>query len=154
LAIADTGAFAQAAVDGDPDTLEAVEAGVAEELQLTWIATFVNTCHLCLPLHGSTMSLTEWLARGLHPDIIHKQEGWVSDCYCRLEPEEDVAGADIQGPLVRLKNRPAEGEKINKRTMRSVLQSDVDRAMKARDEAMASEAGRRTLRALGKVLEE
>jgi hypothetical protein len=147
LTIADSGEYFRAVHDeADPDVLQAIEDELADDVKLTWIATFANTCHLCLPLHGTAMTLREWMDRGLHPDTIHSQQGWVSSCYCRLEPQEFAEREDLKAPLARTKQG-------NKRTMRAVAQKDIDKAIAARDKAMESIEGRRTLRALGTVLE-
>jgi hypothetical protein len=54
-------------------------------------------------------------------------------------------------PLTRKQLTDPQGRKISKRTVKAVTQFDIDKATKARDEALKSEAGRRTLARLGKV---
>ncbi len=132
--------------NADPETLDAVERAVESRMELTWIATLVNTCYRCLPLHGHTRTLEEWRASGFSPETIH--EGWTSSCHCQLVPLKDAGPrTDLVAPLVRLKQEGA--QKGVKRTVRLVAQADMDRAIEAARKAQESEQGRRTLRLLG-----
>jgi hypothetical protein len=132
-------------IDGaDPAMLEAVENAAGRQ-EFTWVATLVNTCHRCLPLHGHTRTLEEWRALGFAPETIH--DGWQSSCHCQLVPHKDAGPRDdLVAPLVRMK---AEAPKGVKRTVRMVAQQDLDRAIEATRKAMESEQGRKTLRLLG-----
>jgi hypothetical protein len=46
---------------GDPSELERLDVITAPEVALMWVAELINTCHLCLPLHGTIMAA--WLTR-------------------------------------------------------------------------------------------
>ena len=134
----------------DPDLLEAVAVATSDQIEYAWVATLRKTCFRCLPLHGKQMTLREWEALGLSPDTIH--DGWDSTCECQLVPAELFDGKEeLLAPLLRLPGKTAEGLKTNKRTVRAVTQQDIQRALKARDAALQSLEGRRTLRLLGEV---
>lgn len=138
----------QALETGDPEAAGLVEVMAAEVVEETWVAELINTCHLCLPLHGKTRTRDEWTQLGLLPELIHQQAGWESSCHCRLVPRV-VAGerAELLAPLARERV----GGKGSKRTMRSVTQRSLDAAIAARDIAVSSPEGRATLRRLGEV---
>ncbi len=131
--------------DADPEELDAVEQLGEDHILERWVATMRNTCHRCLPLHGKVMFRSQWRESGFLPETIH--EGWNSVCQCSLVPE-DQAGSrtEIVAPLLR---RKFEG--TSKRTARAVTQQDIERSLEARDKALASEEGRRTLRLLGQA---
>lgn len=141
--------------NADPEQLAELEAEASELIEETWIAELVNTCHLCLPLHGQTKTRSEWNELGYSPDTIHASEGWTSVCHCKrvqqrvLEFALDEDRASLQQPLVRNKVKTTTGLKGSRKTARGVTQRDLERAQKARDEALQSEIGRRTLRLLG-----
>ena len=152
--LADVDDVIEEALSGaDPEAAAELERAVADVYEETWICTLVNTCHRCLPLHGVTLLHEEWLQRGLLPEVMH--DGWTSSCHCRLVFARLVRGReDLAAPLVRVKRKPltsARGLRAEKKTMRSVMQADIDRAMAARDEAMKSIEGRRTLRIAGQL---
>lgn len=129
----------------DPETLDAIDRAVASRAELTWVATLVNTCPRCLPLHGHTRTLEEWRSLGFSPESIH--DGWNSSCHCQLVPVKDAGPRDdLLAPLVRMK---AEAPKGVKRTVRMVAQQDLERAIEATRKAQQTEEGRRTLRLLG-----
>lgn len=131
----------------DPEALEAIEAELADRIPYTWVATLEKTCHRCLPLHGKTQLMGEWLAQGLHPDSIH--QGWTSSCHCSLVPADEAGKhKDLINPLVRTKVIDAKGVK---RTQRAVTQLDVEKAQRAVAEALASDIGRAVLRQMGAV---
>jgi hypothetical protein len=135
--------------DGDPEALDAVEQE-ARELSLTWIAELVNTCHLCLPLHGRTLTLSEWEESGFHPSTIHASQGWTSPCYCRLIAADEASelGVDAQ-PLDRIKTDGA--PKGLRKTARGVAGKNLDKALEAVAKAQDSLDGRRIMRLLGKA---
>jgi hypothetical protein len=137
----------------DPDLLEEVTTKTAAYDVRTWIATMKNTCHRCLPLHGRTLTMEEWTANGWLPELMH--EGWDSDCQCQLVPDDlaDLAGTrkQIVAPLVRNKIKTETGLKPSKRTVRGITQADIDKAIAARDKALDTIEGRRTLRLLGQI---
>lgn len=137
----------------DPEAAALLEDAVEEELEETWVCRLVNTCHRCLPLHGVTLPHSEWRSRGLLPEVMH--DGWTSSCDCRLVPSSQAEGRkDLIAPLVRTKQKPltsVRGFRAEKKTVRAVMQRDIDRAMKARDDAMVSLEGRRTLRIAGQL---
>jgi hypothetical protein len=139
-------------LDGaDPEELAAVEEAGADRLELTWVAELRNTCHLCLPLHGKSLTRDEWDKLGKNPSTIHSNEGWVTPCHCQLVPTRVASDREeLRTPLVRNKLKSPKGLKGSKRTARGVTQQDLDRSLAARDKAMESEGGRRTLRLLGK----
>ena len=144
--------FGLAIDEADPDALEEIEAVAADRIVETWIATLQKTCHLCLPLHGRSMTHAEWLSLGLHPDTIHQNEGWASSCQCNLVPSDEAGSRkELLNPLVRKKIESPTGLKPSKRTARQVMQADLDRARESVAKAIETEEGRRTLRLLGKV---
>lgn len=141
----------------DPDAAAQVAEVVAGVIDMMWVAELVNTCHLCLPLHGQVRTEEEWKALGLHPDTIHPAD-WKSSCHCKLVRVEDArkdghGRSDIQSPLARTRVRDPETGKVKKfksrKTQRAITQRDIEKAIKARDEAMNSLEGRKTLRLLG-----
>jgi hypothetical protein len=140
--------------DADPEAMEAIEDRIAD-LEHTWIAELVNTCELCLPLHGTSKTLEEWNALGLNPATIHLREGWVSKCHCQLIPKvliDDAGGRDaFMAPLSRVRVKTETGLPVSKKTVRAVGQRDLDRAIEAVKKASESLTGRRTLRMAGKV---
>jgi len=134
--------------DADPELLETMEAAVNDEF--TWIATLENTCHLCLPLHGTSRTMEEWRTMGKHPDTIHPGS-WRSSCHCQLVPTRQAAGrADLVAPLVRERVKSSTGLKGVKKTQRRVAQRDPTKAQRAVAEAMKTKEGRRTLRLMGR----
>lgn len=136
---------------GDPEALEQAEAELDDEPH-TWIATLVNTCHLCIPLHGQMMTLGEWNEIGYNPDSIHANEGWDSECHCSLIPaRESGRRSALLAPLRRVPTKDENGRKISRRTARAVTQQDLDKSLAARNAAMETPEGRRTLMALGSV---
>lgn len=146
------GSVLEAIQTADPEVAAMAEDAVLLDIPHTWIAELINTCHRCLPLHGSTLTLREWRAKGLLPETIHT--GWDSSCHCRLVPEVVLTESrdDLMAPLRRLKLSTSTGLKGSKRTARAVEQRDIDAAIAAREAAMASEEGRRTLRLLGRAI--
>jgi hypothetical protein len=133
----------------DPEVMDSIQQGIADRDERMWVAELRNTCHLCLPLHGTIMTMAEWQESGLHPDTIHPAE-WGSKCHCHLVPVRQVGDrTDVMAPLVRNRMRSATGLKGRSRTYRGVTQADHDRAMRERDKAMVTLEGRRTLRLLG-----
>lgn len=142
--------------NADPGELAAIEDEIAEDVLVVWVAELKNTCHLCLPLHGKEFTMGELQEAGLHPDSIHANEGWTTPCHCHLAPKRivdalsDTDKESVRSPLVRQSVDSKTGLKGSRRTSRSVLQKDLDRAIEARDKAVQSLEGRRTLRALGR----
>lgn len=135
--------------NADPEAAEVIEA-YADEESFTWVAELINTCHRCLPLHGTTLTMREWRERGLLPDTIHS--GWDSDCHCRLVPKRLAEGReDLVAPLKRVKLKDQPGVKGSRTTARQVSQADLDSAIAARDKAMDDPRGRKTLRLLGQA---
>lgn len=129
----------------DPELASTIEDASADVLEEMWVATLVNTCHLCLPLHGKIRTRSEWRELGLLPELMH--EGWNSSCQCQLVPMQHIDRATAMQPLVRTRQQVESG----KRTMRAVLQGDIDRAQTAIAKAIDSEEGRRVLRLLGEA---
>lgn len=136
--------------DADPELLDAIERE-SGDIPLTWVATLKNTCHLCLPLHGTTRLASEWNDLGLDPQSIHVNAGFRSDCQCNLVDEGHVNQEKELQPLRRVTDRTATGLKGSKRTVRGIGQQDLTASIKARDKAMDSLQGRRQLRLLGKA---
>jgi hypothetical protein len=152
--LADVDDVIDQALDGaDPEAAAALEESVADAYEETWICAFNKTCPRCLPLHGVKLLHSEWVQRGLLPEVMH--DGWTSSCHCRLVFSRFVDGREeLRAPLVRTKQKPltsARGFRAQKKTLRAVLQNDIDKAMKARDDAMGSIEGRRTLRIAGQL---
>lgn len=149
------GSVVDAIDNADPQLAAALEDEVIGEIRHTWIAELINTCHRCLPLHGSTLAMREWKERGLHPDTIHS--GWDSACHCRLVPQSHAEGrTELLAPLKRVKT--PDGVRGFRKTQRAVSQRDVNASLAARDRALAfDDEGRRnpdaerTLRLLGQV---
>lgn len=140
------------AQDADPEVLEHVEAQSAPLLKYTWVASSGNVCHLCLPLHGTTMLMSEWNAQGMTPATIHPTE-WTARCKCQLIPEEEAGNrSDLVAPLVRKRVEGPSGIKGSKRTQRAISQKDIEKSLAARDKAIQTKEGRRTLRLMGQQL--
>lgn len=138
--------------NADPEAAAALEEAVADRLEMTWVCALVNTCHRCLPLHGMSMTLEEWTEKGLLPEVMH--DGWTSSCHCRLVSRLPDDRGDLKAPLVRTRQKPitsARGFRAEKKTVRAIMQNDIDRALKARDDALNSKEGRRTLRLAGQL---
>jgi hypothetical protein len=132
----------------DPASLQQLEDELGDSVALTWVAELVNTCHRCLPLHGTTRTLAQWQELGLHPETIHAD--WNSECKCRLIRSEQAASqSDLVAPLKRNKVKSPTGLKGSRRTARAVSQVDLEKSIAARNEALESIEGRRTLRLLG-----
>ena len=134
--------------DADPDTLEAIALEVAPLMRVVWVATLRDTCHRCLPLHGTEMLLSEFDELGLSPATIHG--GWTSECNCRRIPTNDSQGrAENMQPLrrIRVKGTP----RGTKKTMRAVSQVDLQKSIEASLAAQESKEGRKILRLLGRV---
>ncbi len=127
--------------DGDPHALEQIE-DLADDQEMTWIATMRKTCAKCLPLHGKSMSRQEWRERGLRPRGVHP------NCECDWVPTQLAAShSNLMAPLRR---SIVPGQvKGGRRTQRAVTQQDIDASLKARDEAEKTPEGRKTLRLLG-----
>lgn len=135
----------------DPEQLGELEDQLGDALAMTWVAELVNTCHRCLPLHGTTRTVAQWRELGLHPDTIHAD--WVSECKCRfVESGQAESQSDLVAPLKRHKVESATGLKGSRRTARAVSQVDLDKSIEARDKALDTPEGRRTLRLLGSAL--
>jgi len=136
---------------GDPEQMALIEEEAVMHERYTWIAENINTCALCLPLHGHTMTRAEWQDSGSDPSSIHTLHGFNSHCHCALVFEEYAANRkDLMAPLARNPLESKRGLKGNRRTARSVLQKDLDKSLAAVEQAQATEKGRRTLRLLGK----
>lgn len=140
-------AIEEAIRTGDPNLAEALEEVAADDLLETSIAELRNTCHVCLPLHGKTLTRREWQERGLLPEMRHA--GWKSSCKCRLIPAKYADSDDLVAPLVRERAESPRGLKPSKRTTAVISQGSIERAQRVRDEALATPEGRRTLRLLG-----
>lgn len=135
----------------DPEVMDDIQQGIADRLEYMWVAELRQTCHLCLPLHGTQMTMDEWWSRGLLPEFIHPAE-WGSKCYCRLVPVRQVADRkDVMAPLVRQRLQTETGLKGWAKTRRGVTQVDLDKATAKRNEALQSKEGRRTMRLLGQA---
>lgn len=141
-------AIGSAIDQADPEALEEIEQR-AGTIEFMWVAELVNTCHLCLPIHGSIRTLNEWQELGLHPDTIHVDAGFASSCHCQLVPQEQVERDPVVEPLARNKLKSPSGLKGSRRTARAVTQRDLEKSLIARDKAMETLEGRRTLRLLG-----
>jgi len=142
------GSVVDAINTADPAAAEMIEDAVAEDIQETWVAELINTCHRCLPLHGKTKSRAEWRRLNLLPESIHA--GWESSCHCRLVPEGVVAGReDLVAPLVREK---IGDQKVGKkRTRRAITQESMGKGLMARDRSLDTLEGRRMLRLMGQA---
>lgn len=138
--------------NADPELSEEVEAAVAGNVEYTWIATLMKTCHVCLPLHGQTRSMLEWREMGKTPDTVHQLQGWDSTCKCRLVPVSMAESqSELQEPLFREKLQTATGLKGSKKTRRRVSQMNLDKSEQAVNEAMKTSEGRRTVRIMGQA---
>ena len=135
---------------GDPDALDDLMQMAAPVVDLMWVAELVNTCELCLPLHGVVRTAEEWADEGLDPETIHPAE-WNHPCHCRLV---DVTSRDRKAdmePLVRIPQKTAGGKSVSRRTVRSIAQKDLDKSLAALEKAKQTVAGRRAIREMGKV---
>jgi len=140
--------------DADPDDLQDIVDKLADDSPMIWVATLLNTCDRCLPLHGIVMTRAEWAEAGLDPSTIH--DGWESECHCDLT-EYDMTEEDrkaIVAPLVRERVKSETGLPGVKLTQRLVAQKDLDRSVAAVEKAKESLEGRRTLRLMGEVNQE
>lgn len=135
----------------DPEGMADAEEAATEDVQFTWVAELVNTCHVCLPLHGQSMTLPEWREEGFDPATIHQKEGFNSLCHCRwVETSQLGPRAETIGPLVRVAVKTETGLRLSRKTAKAVMQSDLDRALKAAEKALGSSIGRRTMREMGR----
>ena len=138
--------------DADPEQMAEIAAMTSSRVAYTWVATLINTCHLCLPLHGKTMTREQWEADGLDPETIHIDEGWESKCQCQLIPSEDIDDpGEVREPLMRERVKSPMGQKVSGRTKRAIAQHDPEKAIDARDKAMETLEGRRTMRLMGQM---
>ena len=141
-----------ALANADPELSEQVEAAVAGNVEYTWIATLMKTCHVCLPLHGQTRSMLEWREMGKTPDTVHQLQGWDSTCKCRLVPVSMAESqSELQEPLFREKLQTATGHKGSKKTRRRVSQMNREKSEEAVNDAMKTSEGRRTVRIMGQA---
>ena len=141
-----------ALANADPELSEQVEAAVAGNVEYTWIATLMKTCHVCLPLHGQTRTMLEWREMGKTPDTIHQMQGWDSTCKCRLIPVSMAESqSELQEPLFREKLQTPTGLKGSKKTRRRVSQMNLEKSEQAVNEAMKTSEGRRTVRIMGQA---
>lgn len=143
--------------NADAEAMDAMIAEAEKNDYRTWIATLERTCDRCLPLHGHTETMEYWKSKGYLPELMH--DGWKSDCKCRLVPSQQFDSeakrrVDYVKPLVRTKLTTTTGLKTSKKTQRTVMQADLERALAARDKALQSEIGRRTLRQMGQMGDE
>lgn len=136
----------------DPEALQRIEDDTADLIDVTWVTTSSNVCHLCLPLHGVTKSIEEWRELNLIPGQVHFVEGWKSSCKCKWIRPDQFDRRKEMPPLRRVKDRTATGLKGDKRTVRGIASSDLLESLAARDKAMQSERGRRQLRLLGQSM--
>jgi hypothetical protein len=135
---------------GDPDALDELMKMAAPVIDLMWVAELVNTCELCLPLHGVVRTAEEWAEKGLDPETIHPAE-WNRDCQCRLiDVTKRDRKADME-PLVRIPQKTAGGKSVSRRTVRSIAQKDLDKSLVALEKAKQTVAGRRAIREMGKA---
>lgn len=134
----------------DPEAMQEIADAVAERDERMWVSELINTCFVCLPLHGTVRTMAEWDELGFDPSTIHQLQGWASKCHCKLVPSRQVDRTQEMRPLVRNK-LPTHDKtaKTNKLTKRGVTQVDLDRSIAASQRALESETGRRTLRLLG-----
>ena len=137
----------EAIESGDPEAAAEIEDAVADDIQEMRVATLINTCHLCLPLHGKIMSRADWVSLGMMPADMHP-ESWGTKCMCRNVRVHYAAGAlstkKAIAPLRRMK-----AEKGSKRTIRAGTQVNAEKSIEAMNQAMESLEGRRILRRLG-----
>lgn len=132
-----------AAIEGDPEALEAIE-DLGDNQRLRWVAALRNTCAVCLSLHGKELSRREWRDLGYRPRTVHPH------CECDWVPVEIAAHyQDIVAPLKR-QIKPGQ-PKGARRTIRAISQQDVDDAIAAREKALQTKEGRKILRELGRV---
>ena len=135
--------------NADPERLDEIEQAAEDRMLMVWVATLVNTCHRCLPLHGKEMMKSEWAERKLDPETIH--DGWDSSCKCLLvywTPGMTGKNKTVS-PLVRKKIKDEDGRVVGKKTKRSILQEDIDKAQQAVAASMQTEQGRKMLEAIG-----
>lgn len=135
---------------GDAEALADIEAATEDIVVERSVAELVNTCPVCLPLHGVTMTRREWREKGLLPEQRHA--GWTSVCHCLLIPAELAAPrSDLAAPLVRTKLEGVEASKNIRKTVRAIASGDLDRGVKAVARASETAEGRRLLSLLGQV---
>ena len=145
----------QALLNADPELAEQIELQLASQIEYTWIATLMRTCHLCLPLHGQTRTMIEWREMGKTPDTIHQLAGWDSTCKCRLVPMSMAESqSELQEPLFRDKLETSTGIKGSKKTRRRILQKNLEKSEQATEQAMKTSEGRRTVRIMGQTNQE
>jgi 8-oxo-dGTP pyrophosphatase MutT (NUDIX family) len=63
--------------------------------QMTWIASFKNTCSSCVPRHGVTKKYADWVKVGLPGNFGSYCNGY---CQCRLFPIEYPGVVDMKEP--------------------------------------------------------
>ena len=56
--------------EADPDDLAGVEESIDDQ-DVMWVAMLVDTCHICLPIHGTVMTRAEFKKEGMVPGAIH-----------------------------------------------------------------------------------
>jgi len=138
--------------DANPDDAFDAEQLTKSDRFLVWVSVLRNTCHACLPLHGVRKSAEEWEELGLDPSTIHADNGIINrgtgsanPCYCTLVEDSDQV-AELE-PLQRVRKEDG----ISKGTVRGVASKNLGVSQAARDKALDSKIGRRTLRLLGSV---
>ena len=139
-------------IDGlTPEAADEIERNIEDSYEAMWVAELVNTCHLCLPLHGTVKTLKEWRENGLHPNTIHEMLGpSAAACHCHLVRESDAEDrTDVMAPLVRQKLETTTGLKGGRSTARKVTQVDVLKSWDEAQKAVQTKQGRRTMRLLG-----
>jgi hypothetical protein len=138
----------------DPDELAEIADELDDLVPYIWIAELVNTCERCLPLHGTVLPLADWAESGWDPATIH--DGWESECHCTLLPADMAPESrkELVAPLVRERVKSETGLKGSKKTQRLVAQQDLDKSIRAVEQAKTNLEGRRTLRLMGQVNEE
>lgn len=135
----------------DPDAMDNLRKAVADRDERMWVAELINTCHVCLPLHGAIRTMQQWGELGYHPSTIHSihLSPNAAKCHCKLVPVKQTDRVEVMGPLVRNKLTDAGKGSGPQRTQRGITQPDIDRANAARDKALESVGGRRVLKILG-----
>jgi hypothetical protein len=142
--------LSQAIDSADAEALELIGQNAAEHMRFTWICSLVNTCDRCLPLHGTTMFMDQFEARGWVPEAMHPGS-WTSSCECQLVPDDLVERGEEIAPLTRKRVKSATGLKGVKRTQRQVAQLDPEKSRVAVVAARKTKQGRRTLRLMGQA---
>jgi len=139
----------------DPAAMMDVESRM-DDVDYTWVAMLVNSCPYCVALHGTTMSKAEWKDSGHHPETIHNLRGINAPCWCQFVLAEAAKKDDLSTaePLRRVSVESRKGTKGNRRTIRKVAQRDPDKALAAVEEALKTDAGRASLRAMGNAAPE